>query len=291
MVTITQTIKVGNWLAQARQKLVNISDDPSLEAQLLVVHVTGLSRASIMAHPETAFSITQTAELDKLLRLLRAGEPLPYLLGHWGFYGFDFVINPSVLIPRPETELLVDAALHWLSINPGRRFAADVGTGSGCIAVSLNHHISDLNTIATDLSYSALMIARENACKHTPARPIYFAQTSLLQSCNGPFDLVCANLPYIPTRTLSELAVAQHEPLLALDGGEDGLSLIRELLRDAPRWLAPGGLLLLEIEAGQGDSVPALASYCLPGAKICVDKDLAGKARLVLIERSVKPSK
>ena len=291
MVTTTQTIKVGDWLAQAHQKLIIPSDNPSLEAQLLVAHVTGLSRASILAHPEIILSLIQQTEVNKLLNLLQAGEPLPYLLGHWEFYGLDFIINSAVLIPRPETELLVDAALRWLTWNPGRRLAADVGTGSGCIAVSLNHHISDLNTIATDLSYSALMIARENACKHTPARPIYFAQTSLLQSCNGPFDLVCANLPYIPTMTLSELAVAQHEPLLALDGGEDGLSLIRELLRDAPRWLAPGGLLLLEIEAGQGDSVPALASYCLPGAKICVDKDLAGKARLVLIERSVKPSK
>ena len=286
MVTTTQTTKVGDWLAQARQKLANTSDNPSLDAQLLIEHVTGLSRAAMMTHPEAILSSIQHAELEKKLNLLQAGEPLPYLLGHWEFYGLDFVINPSVLIPRPETELLVDAALHWLSSNPGRRLTADVGTGSGCIAVSLSHHSSDLKIIATDLSYPALKIASENARIHSPGKAIFFAQTNLLKSCHGPFDLVCANLPYIPTMTLSGLAVAQHEPCLALDGGEDGLSLIRELLLDAPRWLAPGGLLLLEIEASQGKSVPELANYSLPGAKIRINNDLAGNARLVSIERT-----
>jgi release factor glutamine methyltransferase len=187
--------------------------------------------------------------------------------------------------------LLVDVALHWFSANPGRRLAADVGTGSGCIAVALTYHISDLNIIATDLSYPALMIASQNARKHLPESQILFVQGSLLQACRGPFDLVCANLPYIPTRTLSGLEVAQYEPHLALDGGKNGLVLIQDLLQDAVRWLSPGGLLLLEIEASQGESVPALASSFLPGAEIQVNNDLAGNARLVVIERPGKPSK
>jgi release factor glutamine methyltransferase len=290
VVTITQTTNVGNWLAKARQKLVDTSENPSLEAQLLVAHVTGQSRASILAHTDTILSSSQQAELERLINLLRAGEPLPYLLGHWEFYGLNFIVNHSVLIPRPETELLVDTALSWLAKNPGRRLAADVGTGSGCIAVSLAHYISDLKIIATDLSYPALKIAKENVFNLSPGRAIFFAQASLIHSYTGPFDLVCANLPYIPTMTLSGLAVAQHEPRLALDGGEDGLFLIRDLLQDAPRCLAPGGLLLLEIEAGQGVSVPEIARYYLPDAKIQVNLDLAGKARLVMIERSEKPS-
>ena len=291
MVTITQTIKLGDWLAQAHQKLVRTSENPSLEAQLLAAHITGQPRAWIMAHPETQLSPMQWSKLEKLLKQRQAGKPLPYLLGHWEFYGLDFVITPAVLIPRPETELLVDVALHWLSANPGRRLAADVGTGSGCIAVALAHHISDLNIIATDLSYPALMIASQNARKHSPESQILFVQGSLLQTCKGPFDLVCANLPYIPTRTLSGLEVAQYEPHLALDGGENGLVLIQDLLQDAVRWLSPGGLLLLEIEAGQGESVPALASTFFPGAEIQVNNDLTGNARLVVIERPGKPLK
>lgn len=278
-------------MAQAHQKLVRTSENPSLEAQLLAAHITGQQRAWIMAHPETHLSPMQWSELEELLKQRQAGEPLPYLLGHWEFYGLDFVITPAVLIPRPETELLVDFALHWLSANPGRRLAADVGTGSGCIAVALAHHISDLNIIAADLSYPALMIASQNARKHSPEGQILFVQGSLLQTCKGPFDLVCANLPYIPTRTLSGLEVAQYEPHLALDGGENGLVIIQDMLQDAIRWLAPGGLLLLEIEAGQGESVPELASTFFPGAEIRVNNDLAGNARLVVIERPGKPSK
>ena len=291
MVTITQTNNVGYWLARARQKLVRTSENPSLEAQLLAAHTTGQPRAWIMAHLETHLSPMQWGELEKLLIQRQAGEPLPYLLGHWEFYGLDFVITPAVLIPRPETELLVDVALHWLPANPGRHFVADVWTGSGCIAVALAHCISDLNIVATDLSYPALIIARQNACKHSPESQILFVQSNLLQTCRGPFDLVCANLPYIPTRTLSGLEVAQYEPHLALDGGEDGLVLIRDLLQDTARWLSPGGLLLLEIEADQGESVPALASSFFPGAEIQVTNDLAGKARLVMIQRPGKPSK
>jgi release factor glutamine methyltransferase len=291
VVTITLTIKVGDWLAQAQQKLVNTSENPSLEAQLLVAHVTGQSRVSILTHPEMVLSIIQLAELDRLLNLLQAGEPLPYLLGHWEFYGLDFMITPQVLIPRPETELLVEAALHWLAANPGRRLAADVGTGSGCIAVSLSHHVADLIIIATDLSFPALKVARVNAFKHAPERPIFLTQTNLLQSFNGPFDLVCANLPYIPTSTLSGLPVAQHEPCLALDGGDDGLVWIKELLKDALRWLAPSGLLLLEIEAGQDERVAEYAGSFLPGTRIYVNKDLAGNDRIVSIERSAGPVK
>jgi release factor glutamine methyltransferase len=285
VVTILQTIKVGDWLAQAQQKLANTSENPSLEAQLLASHVTRHSRVSILTHPEMVLSIPQLTELDRLINLLQTGEPLPYLLGHWEFYGLDFMVTHQVLIPRPETELLVTAALHWLAANPARRLAADVGTGSGCIAVSLSHHVADLKIIATDLSYPALKIAHVNAIKHAPGRTIFLTQTSLLQSFNGPFDLVCANLPYIPSSTLSGLAVAQHEPCLALDGGDDGLLWIKDLLQDAPRWLAPGGLLLLEIEAGQGARVPEYARNVLPGSKIYVNKDMAGNDRIVSIER------
>jgi release factor glutamine methyltransferase len=288
VVTIIPTSKIADWLACARQKLLHTSENPSLEAQLLVAHVTGMSRAAILAHSEMVLSTDQQIALDNLLILLQGGEPLPYLLGHWEFYGLDFIINKSVLIPRPETELLVDFALDWLSANSAKRLAADVGTGSGCIGVTLSHFFPNLKIFATDVSRLALSIAYKNATRLSPNGSMLFSQTSLLHSLTGPFDLVCANLPYIPTPTLASLPVAHYEPKLALDGGEDGLFLIRDLIQDAPRWLAPNGLFLLEIDASQGKSVTEFASMCLPGAVIHVEKDLTGKDRLVVINRSIE---
>lgn len=273
----------GDWLIEARKRLEPLSPDAWLEAQLLLAHALQKNRTWVLTHLEIALEAGQQERLDGLLARRLDGVPLPYLLGHWEFFGLDFTVSPDVLIPRPETELLVEQALAWLKNHPGRR-AADVGTGSGCIAVSLAKCQSDLHLVATDKSTSALEIAAANASRHGVADRIQFLHTNLLDGITGPLDLVVANLPYIPSATLEELLVAKYEPLSALDGGPQGLSLIEELLKDASRWWTPGGAILLEIESGQGESAPALAQALLPRARVSLLPDLAGLPRVVKLE-------
>lgn len=276
----------GDWLIEARKRLEPLSPDAWLEAQLLLAHTLQKTRTWVLTHPEITLDAGPQEQLDGLLARRLDGVPLPYLLGHWEFFGLDFTVSPDVLIPRPETELLVEQALAWLINHPGRR-AADVGTGSGCIAVSLAKCQSDLHVLATDQSTSALEIASANASRHGVADRIQFLHTNLLDGITGQLDLVVANLPYIPSATLEELMVAKYEPLSALDGGPQGLSLIEALLKDAPRWWAPGGAILLEIESGQGESAPALAQTLLPRAQVSLLPDLAGLPRVVKLENII----
>lgn len=259
-------------------------DTAGSDALLLLAWVLGQSKSWLLAHPEARLDPAQVEALEAYRLRLASGEPLPYLLGRWEFYGLDFTVTPAVLIPRPETELLVETASHWLRSHPNRRRAADAGTGSGCIAVSLAANHPDLQLWASDLSRPALEVARQNARRHQVQSQVHFIQGSLLTALAGPFDLVCANLPYIPTADLAGLAVARSEPLLALDGGRDGFACIQMLLADARRWLAPGGLALLEIEARQGADACRLAQQWLPGARVNVHADLAGLDRMITIE-------
>ena len=254
------------------------------DALLLLARVLGQSKSWLLAHPEAGLSQEQVAQLEDYRRRLAGGEPLPYLLGSWEFYGLDFTVTPAVLIPRPETELLVETASGWLQSRPIRRRAADAGTGSGCIAVSLAASHPDLHVWASDLSRPALEVARQNVLRHQVQDRVQLVQSSLLTAFAGPFDLVCANLPYIPSADLAGLRVAQSEPRLALDGGLDGFASIQLLLADARRWLAPGGLALLEIEARQGAAAVNLARRWIPGARVSVRPDLAGLDRMITIE-------
>ena len=264
-------------------RLSVISESAALDAQVLLGHILGKPRAWVLAHPEVALEAGQQAALQEAVRRLEAGEPLPYVLGHWGFYKLDLLVTPAVLIPRPETELLVDTALAWLRAHPGRRRAVDIGTGSGAIALALASETPDVNMLACDLSSAALQVAQANAQRCGVTRQVRFVQCDLLPPLGEPIDLICANLPYIPTSTLTGLAVARREPRLALDGGVDGLDAIRRLLSLAPAHLAPGGLLLVEIEASQGAAVTGLAQAAFPQAEVRLQQDLAGRDRLVSV--------
>jgi release factor glutamine methyltransferase len=206
------------------------------------------------------------------------------VIGHWEFFGLDFSLNKNTLIPRPETELMVEQALEWLQAHPQRRSAADIGTGSGCIAIALAVHIGNLRITATDKSRNALAVARSNAQKHKVASRVNFKHADLLPEDLPTYDLICANLPYIPTDTLEGLEVFGREPTLALDGGPDGLELVRRLLQQAAKSLAAGGLLLFEIDNTQGEAGVHLAREAFPGAKIDLLPDLAGHDRLIRIE-------
>lgn len=271
-------------LAQIRARLEGRSKTAGLDAQVLLAHLLRKPKAWVLAHPELVLTPQQSVDLENLLARLEQGEPLPYVLGHWEFYGLDFWVTPAALIPRPETELLVERAIEWLRLRPQRRLAVDVGTGTGCIAVALGANILDLRVLACDVSAEALQVAQSNIRRHGLQDRLACLQVDLLPAAGRRFDLICANLPYIPSATLKTLAVARWEPCLALNGGPDGLEPVRRLLRQAPTALAPGGLLLLEIEANQGAQALELARLAFPLASRALLQDLAGRDRLVCIQ-------
>lgn len=276
--------EIGAWLQMAKEQLDGVCETPALEAQALLSHVLNKPRTWILAHPEEQIPSSLFAHLDQLLNRLINREPLPYLLGQWEFFGLRFFISPAVLIPRPETELIIETALKWLQLHPKRRKVADVGCGSGCIGITLAYHLPDLSVIASDISYPALQLAKKNVSLHHVENHVQLVQTDLLSSLSCTFDLICANLPYIPTQMLLSLPVAKHEPILALDGGEDGLEVIRRLLQNIRQSVKPGGLILLEIESSQKESSLALASSLLPEAAINCIHDLSDHPRLLTIQ-------
>ena len=276
-------ISLRSWLQSASAQLGPVSESAALDAQVLLTHFLEKTRAWILAHDDEILNEKLETALNEALSQLLNGLPLPYLLGYWEFYGLDFIVTPDVLIPRPETELLVETALDWLNNHPQRRRAADIGTGSGCIAITLAKHCPDLSLTAVDISPAALHIAAQNTAAHAMQDQIEFIHGSLTQPLSGQYDLICSNPPYIPSYKLPDLEVTRHEPALALDGGPEGLDAIRTLLADLPRILAPGGLTLIEIESGQGEAVLDLAHDLLPHYPARVLPDLASLPRLLCV--------
>ena len=280
---------VGETLDGLISRFEKTSDIPGLNAQVLLARLLGRPRSWVLAHPEASLSGNRNAALDVLAARLEGGEPLPYILGHWEFFSLEFKVTPDVLIPRPETELLVERAIAWLKKSESgirELRVMDVGTGSGCIAISLAVNFAGLSITATDISSDALKVARNNAEKMNVSDRITFLETDLFSNLKIPdsFHLIVANPPYIPTNTLHKIPVYYREPTLALDGGPDGLVIIRRLLTEAPDRLIPGGLLLMEIEASEGPMVVSLASSVFPEARIQMHKDLAGHDRLLEVQ-------
>ncbi len=276
-------------LSDTADRLVPVSDTADLDASVLLAHILKKPRSWVLAHPEVTLTEGQKEELGNSLSRLENREPFPYVLGHWEFFGLDFKVTPDVLIPRPETELLVEKAIAWLQESPVRRTVADVGTGSGAIAISIAVNVPDAHVLATDISLKALQVAGRNAQKHDVDQRIDFVQCDLFPRRSEMFtneahlDLLCANLPYSPTKILHDLPIYGREPTLALDGGEDGLDLFRRLMELAPAWLAPNALMLLEIEATRGIQALSLAYDMFSEARIQLHKDLTGLDRLLEI--------
>lgn len=282
--------RTRSHLSDIATRLASVSDTPTLDASVLIAHITNKSRSWVMAHLEMTLTPEQQTNLDKSLARLEHGEPFPYVLGNWEFFGSDFEITPDVLIPRPETELLVEKAIGWLQQHPDRRIIADIGTGSGAIAVSLAVNIPEAIILATDISPKALQVAKRNAEKHNVSNRIEFFECDLLPDQStianrkSKIELLCANLPYVPTYTLSRLPIFGREPTVAIDGGEDGLELFRKLLNIIPHWLSPSGLILLEIESTLGEQAMQLAHQSFSNARILLHQDLTGRDRLIEIQ-------
>lgn len=273
-------------LREARARLATGSATPGLDAEVLLRHALGLDRAALFARLPNVIDPAQLETFQTLVAARAAGTPVAYLTGEREFMGYPFIVGPGVLVPRPETEVPVDWALSWLQ---DRAWATvvDVGVGSGAIALSIRAALGidwPGRLIAADVSAAAIEIAARNRERLGLDQRVALVQGSLIDWLRGPVDLLLANLPYLRPEQIAANPVLAAEPGLALDGGPDGLALIRMLLADAPRVLAPGGAVGLEIDPGQRDAVTALARSAWPTARVTVLRDLAGFDRHIIIE-------
>lgn len=262
---------------------------PRLDAELLIAHALGLDRMGVYMQTERPLDPTELGSLRDLVKRRQAGEPVAYLTGRKEFWGLALAVDGRVLVPRPDTETLVDEAVARLHARPADAAPpriADVGTGSGALALALGKQRPDAVMFAADASPDALAVARANADRLGIAVTFVEGDLGAPLAPHVPFDLVVANLPYIPTGDLPALPPeVRSEPRLALDGGDDGLDLVRRLCAAAPALLAPGGALALEIGAGQAAATAALMTDA-GFADVRTKRDLGGIERVV---SGVKP--
>lgn len=262
---------------------------PRLDAEVLLAHILDRRRAWLYASPEFELSEPQRDVFQAIVERRRRREPVPYIVGHREFFGLDFVLDRRVLIPRPETELLVERALQWARQRAHTEglLVADVGTGSGIVAICMAVGLVDAVIYATDRSVEALQIAAANVARHAVSDRVHLLPGDLLEPVPERVHLIVANLPYVPSGLLASLDpdVAEYEPLPALDGGIDGLQHIERLLANAENRLRPQGAVFLEIGAAQGQQVLELAARHLPSAKAELFLDYAGLDRIVSIQQ------
>jgi release factor glutamine methyltransferase len=281
-------------LAQALQQSAHILsmngiDDSYIEARVLLSHATNLSPVLIYTEPQQTLSREEEGKLQELIDRRLKHEPAAYILKHREFYGIDFYVDTRVLIPRPETEVLVDTALEFAmsrSCITRPLLVADIGTGCGAIAISLALNLPGIRVYATDISPSALEVARLNCEYHRVAEQVNLLPGNLLQPLPEPVDLVVANLPYIKNSELPSLSpeIAKFEPRMALDGGRSGLDCIRQLLQQVKKKINTGGCLLLEIGQNQEKEVSRLIHSCLNEVNFRFIVDFNGINRVVKIE-------
>jgi release factor glutamine methyltransferase len=287
---------VRNTLARgvARLEAASVPSAP-LTAELLLLHLLQRDRTWLYAHPEHALSPEELVQYDDLLQRRAEGVPVQYLTGRQEFWGLEFEVNPTVLIPRPETEHLIEVALDRLGRlrNEPLRIA-DVGTGSGCIAVALAREFPQAQVVAMDISAAALKVAERNAARHGVQDRIGLVQTNLLQfrlPPNAPsaerFDLIVSNPPYVGRAERHDLQreVVEHEPHEALFAGEQGLDVYPQLVAQAAELLKPGGVLILELGFGQAERVAALVADRGIWTEVRITDDLAGIPRVLAAER------
>ena len=262
--------------------------DSHIEAEALLRRVLGMERAEFLAASEESLSPRQEQQARQMIRRRLEGEPLAYILGHREFYGLDFVVNRHVLIPRQETELLVDKVLEYSRSRPDEDLRiVDVGTGSGAIAIAIATHAPRATLYATDVSREALLVADTNRRRHGLSERVHLCEGDLLEAIVGPVDVIVSNPPYIRTGDIVHLAPElRREPYRALDGGADGLEIMGRLLRQAPEHSRPGGRVLVEIAPEQLGEVSQMALEAIPGASVSFDRDLLGLLRVVIVRMS-----
>lgn len=277
---------LGDLVTNAAERLARAGvEHPRAEAIILACHCFGLERTVPYAHPELPIAEAAAARFAVLVERRARHEPLAYLVGEREFYGRPFTVDRRVLIPRPETELLVDLALQELRRTEAPALVVDVGTGSGCIAATLALEAPAARVVAVDIDVAALQVAHANLTRHGLARRVHLVQGDLLSWLGCPVDLVVANLPYVPSERFPELPsdVRDYEPRYALCGGPGGARIILALLEQASSLGV--GALLAEIDAGHAQQVVAAARALFPDRTVELCPDLAGQERFIRVGR------
>lgn len=274
--------------AAARLRVAGLAE-PRREAGTLLAYALGCDLAFLITHADEALTAAQASDFRAGVERRAAGEPFQYIAGRQEFYGLEFEVSPAVLIPRPETELLVEKALELLK-GVDAPLLCDVGTGSGCIAVTLLHERRDARGYALDISPAALKVAARNAARHGAGKRLRLLASDCFEALRSDehrglcFDLVASNPPYVPESDIEGLQqeVREHEPRIALTPGGDGLSVVRRLVAEAPEFLKPGGHLLLEIGFNQHEQVGALIDPAV-WTLLDIHRDLQGIPRTVAL--------
>ncbi|MBR61902.1 MAG: protein-(glutamine-N5) methyltransferase, release factor-specific [Dehalococcoidia bacterium] len=275
-----QTIR-SLWLKGVDQLKEYSIADSALECELLVRSALGYTKSDFYSHLPDTVTEHEMLLINQLIERRLIGEPTPYILGTKEFYGIEFNVSKDVLIPRPETELLVDLSLN--QIKEGC-LIADIGTGSGCIAVSIASHLPNVRIIAVDKSIEALKMAGKNIMMHDMIDRIDLLNSDLLTSFKPglKFDLIVSNPPYVPKDIYETLdKEIQFEPTIALNGGTDGLDIIRRLLQQANTMLSDGGSLLFEVFSDNSNEAFTLTSELIPKSKVTMHTDLLGLPRVI----------
>jgi release factor glutamine methyltransferase len=281
---------IGEELHAAAERLSAAGiDDAQIEAEVLLCHALGVRRAELFASLREP--LPARTPFEQLVARRLAHEPSAYITGHREFYGLDLLCAPEALIPRPETELLVESALEWLSrprpaTRDPRPCVIDAGTGSGAIAIAVAVNAPGCCIVGIDRSGAALCLAHRNAVAHGVQDRVAFVRGDLLSGVRVQADLIVANLPYIPTRLYEKLPpeIHDHEPEEALHAGRRGTALIEALLAQAPAHLKPGGLLLAEHAWNQGRRLREAARFAFADARVETKRDLAGQERMLVVE-------
>jgi release factor glutamine methyltransferase len=271
-----------------RQSMADLEEagveTPQLDAELMLAHALGTVRSQLYAQPDRSLDTETEESFQALVSRRKAREPVAYIIGHKKFYGLDLLVDQRVLIPRPETETLVEVAL---TIARQRQFSllAEVGVGSGAVAIALAVNLPQVQIYATDSSPDALAVAEENCRRHQVLDRVHLLHGDLLEPLPEPVELIASNPPYVSRDELKTLEpeITDYEPVHALDGGADGLAQVRRLLEQAAPCLEPSGLLCLEIGATQALAVNEIARREFPSATVAVVRDLAGLDRVAVV--------
>lgn len=259
-------------------------DNPRLDAEVLLSHILCRDRLYLYVHYDQPMSVEELAAFRECVRKRAARVPVAYITGEKEFFGLTFSVSPAVLVPRPETELLVETVVKRLAGNPAPRIV-DLGTGSGAITVSVLTQLPQATAVAVDISAAALAVAQTNAKRHAVAERVEWMQGDFWQPVSGLFDAIVSNPPYIPAADVRALAPeVQNEPVLALDGGLDGLDYYRRLLSDGDAYMAPGGFIAIEIGINQAAAIGSLAGKS-PFMVADITADYAGIERVMVLIR------
>lgn len=277
------TTSIADWRYQSKKKLKSISNSADSDLNVILCKVLNQDLNWCLANSEKLLSEDELSQLHYKFNALLEGVPLAYVVGETNFFESRFVVDKNVLIPRPETEIMVDTAINWISNNPKSEKIVDVGTGSGAIVLSVLKKFPNLVGFGTDMSKNALYIAMENM-HFLQINKLFLTQMDCLSAFQTRFDVILANLPYIPSEDVKRLKVTKFEPIQALDGGKMGVEIIFKLIEQIPSSLSKPGLAILEIQYDQAMIVVEKVNQIFPESSVSILKDYAGLNRFIKIE-------